>query len=238
MNQDFFESQWSQIQIFLREKWNRLTEEDLKQINGRYDLLISKVQQRYGLTRDQAEAEVHSFDFDRFSRPYTPSVKEEGEGFTRVEDNSALKWLIFAGIPLLLLAGYFANQAMTPSTTSTTTREMTAPATTTTPTSSTPSVSREIPTTTPVAPVITPSRDLTAPSPIVNQDILITDNLRKAFLGHDQLKGFISTLNFETSNGVVTITGSVPNAQMRDLITLVANKVVGVKQVINKVEIK
>lgn len=214
MNQDFFETQWSQIRFSLRNKWNRLTEDDLKQINGHYDQLISKLQQRYDLTREQAESEVHSFDFDRFSRPYTTSGVVREEGYTKAEDNSALKWLVFAGIPLLLLAGYFATQAMTPTTPS---REMTAPST-----FSAPSV-------TPVTP--------TAPTSI-NQDIQITDNIRKAFLNNDQLKASIDNLNFGTSNGVVTITGSVPNAQLRDLITTVANQVVGVKQVINKVEIK
>ncbi|CDR33228.1 CsbD family protein [Criblamydia sequanensis] len=46
MNKDLFESQWSQIKPILRDKWSNLTDEDIRQINGRYDQLIAKIQQR------------------------------------------------------------------------------------------------------------------------------------------------------------------------------------------------
>jgi uncharacterized protein YjbJ (UPF0337 family) len=42
----------------VREKWSRLTDDDVGQIQGNFQQLVGKVQERYGKTRDEAEREV------------------------------------------------------------------------------------------------------------------------------------------------------------------------------------
>ena len=50
--------QWKQIRGKAKEWWGKLTEEDLNYINGRNDRLISKLQERYGYSKDEATQQV------------------------------------------------------------------------------------------------------------------------------------------------------------------------------------
>jgi uncharacterized protein YjbJ (UPF0337 family) len=44
-----------------KEKWGRLTDDDLDVINGRQEQLEGKIQERYGLAKDQAKKDVHAW---------------------------------------------------------------------------------------------------------------------------------------------------------------------------------
>ena len=45
----------------IREEWGELTEDDLTEIEGRRDQMIGKVQERYGMAREEAEKAVDSW---------------------------------------------------------------------------------------------------------------------------------------------------------------------------------
>ena len=49
---------WRILSREMRNRWDRLTDEDLDDIFGRYDRLVGRVQLRYGKPRDEAEREV------------------------------------------------------------------------------------------------------------------------------------------------------------------------------------
>lgn len=57
MNSDQFEGKWNQLKGKVKQRWGKLTDDDLATIGGRYDQFIGKVQERYGYTREQAERE-------------------------------------------------------------------------------------------------------------------------------------------------------------------------------------
>jgi uncharacterized protein YjbJ (UPF0337 family) len=61
MNRDIAEGKWKQITGTLREKWGKLTDDDVAQVGGKRDRLVGKVQERYGYVKDQAEREVDSW---------------------------------------------------------------------------------------------------------------------------------------------------------------------------------
>jgi uncharacterized protein YjbJ (UPF0337 family) len=61
MNWDLIEGQWKELKGQARSKWAKLTDDDVEAIGGKKDELIGRVQQRYGLKRDAAEAEVDSW---------------------------------------------------------------------------------------------------------------------------------------------------------------------------------
>lgn len=115
MNKELLESQWVQAKEYIRSKWDHITDEDIRQINGRYDQLVAKLQQRYGMTREEAEDEIRRFTFDRGAKPQDRSFSRQvREDELRHTDNSSLfKWLLFAGIPLALLAAWFAYESPT-----------------------------------------------------------------------------------------------------------------------------
>ena len=67
MNWDQVEGKWKQMKGAVKQKWGRLTDDDLDVIDGRRDKLIGKIQERYGIAREEAQKQVDSSDFSSFS---------------------------------------------------------------------------------------------------------------------------------------------------------------------------
>jgi uncharacterized protein YjbJ (UPF0337 family) len=61
MNSDTLKGQWTQLKGSIREQWGKLTNDDLDQIQGHSERLIGKIQERYGMARDEAERQVNSW---------------------------------------------------------------------------------------------------------------------------------------------------------------------------------
>jgi uncharacterized protein YjbJ (UPF0337 family) len=62
MNRDRIEGNWKQMVGKAKEKWGKLTDDDLKAIDGRRDQLAGKIQERYGLAKDAAEREIELWE--------------------------------------------------------------------------------------------------------------------------------------------------------------------------------
>jgi uncharacterized protein YjbJ (UPF0337 family) len=67
MNQDIIKSQWKQLKGEVKQKWGKLTDDDLTLIEGKRDVLEGKIQERYGLAKDKAAAEIRDFE-ERLSK--------------------------------------------------------------------------------------------------------------------------------------------------------------------------
>jgi uncharacterized protein YjbJ (UPF0337 family) len=53
---------WTQTKGAVKEQWGKLTDDDLMEIEGRRDQLVGKIQSRYGINRDQADAQVSGWE--------------------------------------------------------------------------------------------------------------------------------------------------------------------------------
>jgi uncharacterized protein YjbJ (UPF0337 family) len=62
MNSDRIEGQWKQLAGRLKEKWGRLTDDDVQVAHGNSEYLAGRLQERYGIARDEATAQVREFD--------------------------------------------------------------------------------------------------------------------------------------------------------------------------------
>ena len=58
MNWDQAKGQWNQIKGSVRTKWGKLTDDDLDVIAGERDRLIGKIQERYGINKEEAERQI------------------------------------------------------------------------------------------------------------------------------------------------------------------------------------
>lgn len=116
MNKDLLEAQWVETKEFLQEKWNRLTDEDIAQIDGSIDRLFNKLQQRYGFSREQAEEEIRRWNVPRqtATRPTPTPRTERTTRIDREEKSNPLKWLLWLGIPLLLLLSLLSTPTREP----------------------------------------------------------------------------------------------------------------------------
>ncbi|MEO5660821.1 MAG: CsbD family protein [Polaromonas sp.] len=69
MNQDRVEGNWLQFKGKVKEQWGKLTDDDLDVIAGKRDQLLGKIQERHGVTQDEADKQIdawrerHSTDF-------------------------------------------------------------------------------------------------------------------------------------------------------------------------------
>jgi uncharacterized protein YjbJ (UPF0337 family) len=61
MNWDQIKGNWKQFTGKIKEKWGKLTDDDLTAIAGKRDQLAGRLQQRYGLAKDEAERELDDF---------------------------------------------------------------------------------------------------------------------------------------------------------------------------------
>jgi uncharacterized protein YjbJ (UPF0337 family) len=61
MDWNRIEGNWKQFSGRVKEKWGKLTDDDLTAINGRRDQFEGKIQERYGLAKDQVRSDVDTW---------------------------------------------------------------------------------------------------------------------------------------------------------------------------------
>lgn len=61
MNQDTMQGNWKQLKGKAKERWGKLTDDELDQVEGKRDQLAGKIQEKYGKTKEEAEKEVDEF---------------------------------------------------------------------------------------------------------------------------------------------------------------------------------
>ena len=62
MNWDQIEGNWKRYSGILKEYWGDLTDDDLQAIAGRRDQLVGRIQQLYGIQREEAERQIREFE--------------------------------------------------------------------------------------------------------------------------------------------------------------------------------
>jgi len=67
MNWEQVKGQWMQLKGSVRKQWGKLTDDDLDVIAGERDRLAGKIVERYGISKEEAEGQIASWN---------PSVSE------------------------------------------------------------------------------------------------------------------------------------------------------------------
>lgn len=66
MNQDRLAGEWKQFKGKVKEKWGKLTDDDLTYIDGKRDRLVGRLQERYGIAKDMAEKQLKDLEGGSF----------------------------------------------------------------------------------------------------------------------------------------------------------------------------
>jgi uncharacterized protein YjbJ (UPF0337 family) len=61
MNRDTLAGQWKQLKGAVKERWARLTDDDVLRAEGNIDQLAGSIQVRYGYSRERAQEEIESW---------------------------------------------------------------------------------------------------------------------------------------------------------------------------------
>ncbi|MBB6696471.1 CsbD family protein [Clostridium algidicarnis] len=70
MNNDIFSGKWNQLKGEMKKQWGNLTDDEIDRLDGEKDVVIGKIQEKYGKSKEQAESE-----FNRWYNGLDPSVK-------------------------------------------------------------------------------------------------------------------------------------------------------------------
>jgi uncharacterized protein YjbJ (UPF0337 family) len=80
MNWDQVEGKWKQASGQVKEKWGKLTDDDLQVIRGKRDQLVGKIQERYGIAKEDAERQVEEFSRTYGADETTTTLRERTRG--------------------------------------------------------------------------------------------------------------------------------------------------------------
>lgn len=61
MNWDHIEGNWKQLKGEALKQWGKLTDDDMDVAAGSREKLVGRVQERYGVAKDEAERQVDDF---------------------------------------------------------------------------------------------------------------------------------------------------------------------------------
>ena len=61
LNKDIMVGRWEQIKGRVKQRWGRLTDDQLNRISGYHDELVGVITERYGYTHERARKNVDDF---------------------------------------------------------------------------------------------------------------------------------------------------------------------------------
>jgi uncharacterized protein YjbJ (UPF0337 family) len=61
MNWDQIEGTWKQVTGSARERWGKFTDDDVETLTGQKDNLVGKIQERYGIAKEEAEKQANAW---------------------------------------------------------------------------------------------------------------------------------------------------------------------------------
>ena len=62
MNTDIIEGNWEQLKGSLKKQWGKLTDNHLDEIEGDRQKLAGRIQELYGISRDEAQKKVDDWE--------------------------------------------------------------------------------------------------------------------------------------------------------------------------------
>ena len=62
MNNDRIQGSWEQVKGNVQKMWGKLTNDDLDVIEGDRKLLAGKIQERYGIAKDEADKQIDEWN--------------------------------------------------------------------------------------------------------------------------------------------------------------------------------
>ena len=72
MNWDRIEGNWKQLKGTVIEQWGKLTDDELDRIAGKREQLAGRLQQNYGIAKDEAERQIDAFVSKAESNRWVP----------------------------------------------------------------------------------------------------------------------------------------------------------------------
>lgn len=90
MNKETLAGDWNMLKGKIKEKWGRLTDDDLTEIKGKRDQLLGKIQKRYGLAKEKAEQELS--EWERTFQFTGGAARQQQSGTSRQQEGGSSRY--------------------------------------------------------------------------------------------------------------------------------------------------
>ena len=91
MNWDEIEGNWKQVRGKAKEQWGKLTDDDFDVVAGKRDQLVGKIQERYGVAKDEAERQISEWERNARSDWFGLSASEADRDASRAAENEKVR---------------------------------------------------------------------------------------------------------------------------------------------------
>jgi uncharacterized protein YjbJ (UPF0337 family) len=65
MNKDILKGEWKELVGTIKQRWGKLTDDDISYIDGSFDKLAGQIQKHYGLSKEEVEKELEAFAYNK-----------------------------------------------------------------------------------------------------------------------------------------------------------------------------
>ena len=69
VNWEQTKGRWNQMKGAVKKQWGKLTDDDLAVIAGQRDQLVGKIQERYGIAKEEADKQVKTWESTTVNEP-------------------------------------------------------------------------------------------------------------------------------------------------------------------------
>jgi len=83
MDWNQIEGNWKQFKGKAKQQWGKLTDDQFDVIAGKRDQLVGKIQEAYGIAKDEAERQVNEWEA-RFEHTFDKQARREKERADKV----------------------------------------------------------------------------------------------------------------------------------------------------------
>ena len=97
MNEDILKGKWQEIKGRVKEKWGKLTDNDLGEIEGKGEKLLGHLQKKYGYIRDKADLKYKD------SVELAEIISNIRDIMTKKKDFMAIAFIVRYGQPLFAM---------------------------------------------------------------------------------------------------------------------------------------
>ena len=77
MNWEKTKGQWNQVKGAVKKQWGKLTDDDLAVIAGQRDQLVGKIQERYGIAKEEADKQVKTWESMKVNKSEDVGLEEK-----------------------------------------------------------------------------------------------------------------------------------------------------------------
>lgn len=77
MNWEQIKGKWNQTKGTVKKQWGKLTDDDLAVIDGQRERLVGKIQEKYGIAKEEADTQVKTWESMKVNEPEADVQSEE-----------------------------------------------------------------------------------------------------------------------------------------------------------------